>query len=152
MTEDLRYRTSGPAVVSETVDDETIIVNLDTGAYYDLNPVGACIWMHVESGRSVGETADEVVRRFGADETEVNGSVVDFVGRLVEEGLITEIGQGIDPPSPNGTGRSGLSEGLPYVPPAINKHRDMQELLLLDPIHEVDEAGWPVVAAEPGDG
>ena len=26
----------------------------------------------------------------------------------------------------------------------MEKYDDMQELLLLDPIHEVDEAGWPV--------
>ena len=25
----------------------------------------------------------------------------------------------------------------------LGKYTDMQELLLLDPVHEVDEAGWP---------
>jgi hypothetical protein len=27
--------------------------------------------------------------------------------------------------------------------PVLNKYTDMQDLLLLDPIHEVDERGWP---------
>jgi hypothetical protein len=30
-----------------------------------------------------------------------------------------------------------------FVEPALNKYTDMQELLLLDPVHEVSEAGWP---------
>ena len=35
--------------------------------------------------------------------------------------------------------------------PIIEKFTDMQELLLLDPIHEVDEKGWPHQAAEDGE-
>jgi hypothetical protein len=68
----------------------------------------------------------------------------DLVSELVEEGLIAEIPAGLDVTlSPNGAASGGLSAGLAYVPPVMNKHSDMQELLLLDPIHEVDEAGWP---------
>ena len=32
--------------------------------------------------------------------------------------------------------------------PVLEKYTDMQELLLLDPIHDVEEAGWP--KAKPG--
>jgi hypothetical protein len=34
----------------------------------------------------------------------------------------------------------------------MSVYTDMEELLLLDPIHDVDETGWPVraEAAEPG--
>ena len=32
--------------------------------------------------------------------------------------------------------------------PKLGKYTDMQDLLLADPIHEVDEQGWPV---QPGD-
>jgi hypothetical protein len=32
-----------------------------------------------------------------------------------------------------------------FVAPVLHKHTDMQDLLLLDPIHEVDETGWPSV-------
>ena len=30
-----------------------------------------------------------------------------------------------------------------YEPPQLMKYTDMQELILLDPIHDVDEKGWP---------
>ena len=31
-----------------------------------------------------------------------------------------------------------------FTPSKLNRYADMQDLLLLDPIHEVDEEGWPV--------
>jgi hypothetical protein len=30
-----------------------------------------------------------------------------------------------------------------YVAPAFDRYTDMAELLLIDPVHDVDEAGWP---------
>ena len=36
-------------------------------------------------------------------------------------------------------------ERLSFEAPILHKYTDMQDLLLLDPIHEVDEAGWPSV-------
>jgi hypothetical protein len=30
----------------------------------------------------------------------------------------------------------------------LNKFTDIKELLLLDPIHEVDEAGWPLLGLD----
>jgi hypothetical protein len=37
---------------------------------------------------------------------------------------------------------NGASGGS-WAEPVLDKYTDMQELLLLDPIHEVDDAGWP---------
>ena len=30
-----------------------------------------------------------------------------------------------------------------FQEPALQKYTDMEDLLLLDPIHEVDDTGWP---------
>jgi hypothetical protein len=30
-----------------------------------------------------------------------------------------------------------------YDPPVLNRYDDLQKLALLDPIHDVEEAGWP---------
>ena len=37
-----------------------------------------------------------------------------------------------------------MRRNKPLAAPVLNKYSDMQDLLLLDPIHDVDEeAGWP---------
>ena len=32
-----------------------------------------------------------------------------------------------------------------FKPPLLKRYTDMQELLILDPIHEVDDTGWPAI-------
>ena len=34
--------------------------------------------------------------------------------------------------------------GVAYTEPSLSVFSDMQDLLLLDPIHDVSEAGWPM--------
>jgi hypothetical protein len=144
MTANGRYRVSSPAVVSDTVDNQTIIVHLDTGSYYDLNHVGAAIWEPLERGAAAVEIVAELVARFDADRAQVERDVDALVEELVDEGLIVaQDGADTGASSPNGVLGRPEASGLPYVVPVLNKHSDMQELLLLDPVHEVDDTGWP---------
>ena len=38
-----------------------------------------------------------------------------------------------------------------FVAPQLHKYTDMQELLLLDPIHDVDQEGWPATTESNAD-
>jgi len=40
------------------------------------------------------------------------------------------------------------AERPPFTKPELHKFTDMQDLLLFDPIHEVDESGWPNVGLD----
>ena len=46
----------------------------------------------------------------------------------------------------------GGVERVPYVPPVLEKFTDMQDLILLDPVHEVSERGWPHAAIPSAEG
>jgi len=46
-------------------------------------------------------------------------------------------------PSPASTRKPSLLADAPFVLPVLERYTDMQELLLIDPIHDVDETGWP---------
>jgi hypothetical protein len=35
-----------------------------------------------------------------------------------------------------------------FEAPVLQKYTDMQDLLLLDPIHDTDETGWPNIRIE----
>ena len=37
-----------------------------------------------------------------------------------------------------------------FEAPRLEKYTDMQDLVLLDPVHEVDEQGWPQQRPEAG--
>jgi hypothetical protein len=42
---------------------------------------------------------------------------------------------------------NGSVEKTPFEPPRLERYNDMNDYFLLDPIHEVDTAGWPRPAA-----
>jgi hypothetical protein len=137
-----RFRTNSPAVIYETTDDETIVVNLDTGTYYDLNEAGGYILRLLERQLTTGDLVEATVARYGIDAAVAERAVEDLVAQLVEEQLVLAVADGRAIPD----GEPVLVEAgavVGFVPPVLNKYTDMQELLLLDPVHEVDEAGWP---------
>ena len=141
-----RFRINTPKVIHETIDGEAVIINLDTGCYYSLDQGGADIWCHIEKSASVGEIAEDLIRRHNSKPAEIENAVLRFITELQNENLIVansaqkvEQSGGPDP----SVGRNSVSERPHFQAPTLQKYTDMQELLLLDPIHEVDETGWP---------
>jgi hypothetical protein len=137
------YRVNAPKVLYEAFEDETVLINLDSGNYYSFSGSGALIWDCVARGDSVGSVIQNLEERFGGRDG-IAPAVEDFVRELVEENLIVEDSGG-------GVRNVKRATAKVFTPaqferPAFQKYSDMQDLLLLDPIHEVDEMGWPHAA------
>ncbi len=142
MTESLSrtYRVNAPKVIYEDFEDETVLINLDNGSYYNFSESGALIWGRIVSGESIASVIEYLQERF-AEAANIALSVEDFVRELVEENLIVK----------NSSGKTkNIKQAKAQIPslarfekPVLQKYSDMQDLLLLDPIHEVDETGWP---------
>lgn len=133
-----RLRPNSPPVVHETVAGETVIVELDSGSYYHLAGSGSYLWELLAGGRDTGATADALADHYDLATEDARAAVDALVDELRRERLVvdavgTEAAAATDPETPSG----------PYDPPLLTKHDDMQELLVLDPVHEVDETGWP---------
>ena len=140
MAESQRFRIRRPEVIHEILDDELVIVNLKTGAYFSLDPVGAVIWEEVDRNATPAEIVSDVKARFDGDAALIEGEVKRLLRELEREQLI---GAHDDPGSTATKPAPPLNGRAPFSPPLLQKYTDMQELLLLDPIHEVDESGWP---------
>ena len=136
---DIRFKVNGPPVIHQTLDGEVIIVNLDTGTYYSFDGVAAEIWSAVERDLTLHEAVAEAADRHGASSHVVEPAVKRFLAELAREELIVSV-NGSEPFAAPAAVDS-VAGGFPE--PMLNKYTDMQELLLLDPIHEVDERGWP---------
>jgi hypothetical protein len=138
-----------PQVVGEVIDGEAVIINLESGIYYSLDGVGGDIWACVERGLPLPGIVDEIGGKYDADQATVDKAVNTLVDELVSEGLVTLY-------SGDGTEQTPVEAAKPDAPlasfkaPVLIKYKDMQDLLLLDPIHEVDELGWPNVKPDDG--
>ncbi len=139
------FAINNPHVVAETIDGETILIHLGTGTYYSLDGVAAEVWELLVAGAEESEALESIESRYESEAGAVESSVGALVEELLGEGLLIEsqafavtVAHAIDKPGP----------GVAFVPPVLHKYTDMQEFMLVDPIHDVDaEAGWPHVKA-----
>ena len=142
-------RVNSPHVIHETIDGEVIVINLASGNYYSTKGAGADVWDVIQSspGADKSTIAAAVAARFDRPSDEVAHEIGDFLEALRREelGAVTENGAAASVPSASapddGSKTSGGSKT--FEPPRLEKYTDMQDLVLLDPVHEVDNTGWP---------
>ena len=130
--------------VSEIIDGEAIIVNLKTGVYYSLGKVGAVVWDCIMKNLESQDITKRVTDSFNVERVAAQQEVDTFVEELVKESLvIREVGT-LSSPKGSAGEQNSAAEKLVYETPKLVKFNDMQDLLLLDPVHEVHEQqGWP---------
>jgi len=145
MTRQRVFKINQPFVVSELVDGEAVIMNLQSGNYYSARHSGALLWDWIEKGVSQGDMPAGLARVYAGDPTDIERGVAAFIDSLIEQELIIEASADSSaPPLPPAVHADGANPLLPYRAPLLEVYADMQDLLLLDPIHDIDEVGWPV--------
>jgi hypothetical protein len=144
----VRYRVNNPKVVSETIDGEVVMINLESGSYYSTDRIGAEIWNFIEQCTTPGEILHSMSQRYDGSPKDIEVAVLDFMKQLKEEKLIVADGGGEVASNPIVPAQAAAARN-PFVKPSVQKYDDMQELLLADPIHDFDEAGWPNKGADP---
>ncbi len=136
-----RFRVNSPQVTHETIDDEVVIINLDSGSYYSMSGIGAAIWSLIDSGASIDEVAAHAAGRYDGEPPAIRAGLVALVEALQSESLIVvDADRAAEPVA----ALSAVNGDRPaFVAPTLQKFTDMQDLLLLDPIHDVADTGWP---------
>lgn len=71
------------------VDDEVVILDLETSVYYSLNETASDIWELIGKGLSEEDIAEEVADRYGQKPASVKKDVNALVKKLKKEKLIT---------------------------------------------------------------
>lgn len=147
----MRHTINRQKVVLEHFDDETILINMQTCVYYSLNRSGCEVWKLVEAGHDATAIVAALASRHASDAATVLPQVEALLSELVQEGLLDpEPGPGPGPgPAPAPAVETPQAPPIlngatgPFEAPRLSRYHDMQDLLLLDPIHDVDESGWP---------
>jgi hypothetical protein len=107
--------TKSPTVISDIIDEMVIVINVESGAYYSLTKSGSELWIKIENSF-----------------TEFDQLEMQYIKGLVEEEILST--------------ETSLEhyESIEFSEIGL-KFTDMEEMLLGDPIHEVDQKGWPVM-------
>jgi hypothetical protein len=138
-----RYRVNAPHVINEVMDGEAVIINLASGDYFSLRGSGAFIWSALELHADV-DAITAALAAAGMPPADAASGVDALIEQLASEGLIvgSEEVAPVDAPA-----LAAPKDQLD--PPSLEKFTDMQDLILLDPVHEVDERGWPNAPSAP---
>jgi hypothetical protein len=137
-----RFRANTPQLVDETVDGEALIMDMVTGTYYSCAGASAVAWNGLKDGLEVDEVAAMLSSTYGVPEADAQTDVRRLLDELLREGMLVDRDGQAPAPDEGGPGL-GVAAGGHYGGLSIEKHTDLADLLLLDPVHDVSEAGWP---------
>lgn len=131
------FKIASSAVIYELLGDEIIVANLDSGAYYSLHNSAITIWQQLVAGWRFERIVKAFSDRYALDVASLKNALEAFIAFLCDENLFVAS-------SETQESDSELFWAADYKAPVFEKYTDMKDLLLLDPIHEVDEQGWPM--------
>ncbi|MGE5155684.1 MAG: PqqD family protein [Bdellovibrio bacteriovorus] len=77
-----------PEVMARTVGDEAVILDLASGTYYGLDPVGARIWELLGEGKTLGEVCDRLLEEYEVTREELERDTLRLAQELLDQGLI----------------------------------------------------------------
>jgi hypothetical protein len=76
-------------VMARQVGDETVILDLASGTYFGLDPVGARIWELMGEGKTLAQVCDVMQAEFEVTREDIERDVLDLVEKLHAQQLIS---------------------------------------------------------------
>ena len=75
-------------VVAADTSDETILIDIDSGYFFQLNKSAARIWELVDPPRSFADLCAAIQKRFDATPETCRTDIAEFVAEMQEQGLL----------------------------------------------------------------
>ena len=72
------------------LDSEAVVLDVDTGYYYTLNPTATFVWEMVVQGLSLSEIATEMVEKYDVDEAQAREDIEEQLQTWSRDELIYE--------------------------------------------------------------
>ena len=76
-------------VVEANIDDEKVMMCVETGNYFGLNAVAARVWDHLAEPISMSDLIGLLTQEFDVDAQECRRTVEPFIEQLIESKLIS---------------------------------------------------------------
>ena len=134
------YQLDSTNVATEIFDNEAVLINIPQGKYYSVRGnTGIRILEILQEPISLDNILATIQNEFeladdGSSVTEIKG----FINQLENENVVILVTETIE------FKIAGTDFKLPYEKTELEIFDDMQELIMLDPVHDVESfKGWP---------
>ena len=83
-----RYHINKNKLSYRIIEDEAVILDLDRGYYYCLNPVGTVIWKALEEEKDLGEILNVLKEEYQCPDEVIENDIMGFLSGLENEKII----------------------------------------------------------------
>lgn len=75
-------------VMARQVGDELVILDLASGTYFGLDPLGTHIWQMIAQGRTLPEICDGITREYQVERADFERDLAALIADLDSHGLV----------------------------------------------------------------
>jgi hypothetical protein len=156
-------------VLHDTIEGETVVIDLRSGTYFRFDGATAYAWAILVGRVTEDELVDRLEAAYAGPREAIAEQVHEFLLALYRDGIIRReersdvalaaAGLAVDMPGAARDAFGGLAVDrfdhlramagagpatkLPFDGMTLNRFEDLDELLMIDPVPEVGDAGWP---------
>jgi hypothetical protein len=129
----------------EIFEDEMVLINVENGLYYNLSKSGSEVIQLVDNGCPIGMLVTTLLGN-SLEATQYRLDIMHFVELLIQEGILVEAEAQSNIDRPTAIQSPIYSSAEAFQVPLLEKYDEVRDLLLIDPIHMVDQSkGWPKI-------
>lgn len=77
-------------VMASQVDNELVMMDVERGMYYALNPVGADIWERLAEPQKVADLCAQLMQQYDVDQATCEADVLAVLNDMAENGLLAQ--------------------------------------------------------------
>ena len=75
-------------IITNEIDDEILMMSIEDGKYYGLNPVGSEIWKLIEEPKTLEEVIPALMEIFEIDEDSCRKESLEFIESMIKNNII----------------------------------------------------------------
>ena len=77
-----------PEMISSDMDGETVMMSVENGEYYGLNPIGSRIWELIENEKNVNTIINTLLLEYEVSIEQCTSETLIFLNKLLDNNLI----------------------------------------------------------------
>ncbi len=81
--------TAKPDIIDSEIDDEIVMMNIDTGAYFGLDDIASIIWQKMKEPIQYGDLIDSLTAEYEVERQQCIDDLQPLLQQMQSEGLIT---------------------------------------------------------------
>ena len=137
------YRLNEEKMFFDMADGQAVVINFTTGMYYGTTALGSVILERLLKGCAPEEITRAVKALPGCPE-DFDAQLSGFITELQDKEILLD-GE-TQPGGGEEIGDMALADGFALT---LDEFSEVQDLILADPVHDVDvEQGWPIFKEE----